>query len=378
MNIAEMFFSPDARPEQEELGRELNLALRFANPFETKLPDRLAFTDPPKFKPGGYAAKPGVFGKILRSYLDQKIRLSEFGQLMGKFSATCAKTEWTEFFKPVLEQRLLYPTDPLDSMFLSFSHWWMKITVPKPFSPSYTRKTLPENYYVYPSTERSDIIRIGKGEARLVREMRDVNQELILPPCLESLRDTDQVYAVEVSLKWTTDRIYPILTIKDIFLWDALVIGIPMPYYQRRKLVEVLVNEDTDLLDDVRLGTPKNFDDVTRVFFEQGYGDLVIRDAESKRFETPDSWLFQHHSTGKVSSVHGTDDRGMSHMMVNYRDVELKVVQGTSLLTFNQRKKIYDQREAWVGRKIELVWAKASLGGIPDYAIMRLTGEEHE
>ncbi len=376
-NIADLYFkmghlvSRQTRELPESLLTEMNAALRFANPYETKI-EPMAFADPQRYAKGDTpVSKPGIFGKILKSFLDERINLFEFGRLITKFSESCTKREWLEFFKPVLEQRLLYPSN------YSWDEWWMKIDVPVIAQKSYSIQTLPQRFFLGTSTHDPKsaflTLKIGKGECHVFQHGRPM-QFSVKHDYLTNLKSGSTVYGVEA---WTdllapvTKNIDVLYKITDIYLWEDKLSGdLRIPYEERRSHLEILVNEDISILPEEFLATPDTFHRVARIFFEQRQMQLTIRDADSTRYEQADLWRFLDRGEARVIDVVGDSTMGMDHYVVEYDSKRIQIHQGTHLLTFNHRRKIYQQRDEIIGKYVDILWAKLRGDGTPDYAIL--------
>lgn len=374
MSIADQFIIGNYDPSSGDYD-DLAKALRFSNPLDTRLPNALSFTNPVKY---GTGSKPGVFGKLTDAYLSSRISLSEFGSLIGKFSETCTEDEWVKFYKPVLEQRLVY-----DWGSTSFTSRFPMLTGPTRVSVSYTRATLPKRYYV--GVEGSGAypldIRVGGGKMEVYRNSCLTNATLLEFPS-DLLLESDTIYGFRTT-DWApslTFGMVDVKTIDDMYVWDDHWEGrsLRRTYHERRMLMMNLLQDD-HLVPDYHRGTPEDFDKVSRILFEQGMSatrGLIIHDADSTRNLLGDVWKFENIKNVPVLEVHGDDHRGLDYLVVDFKGNKFPVHQGDRVLTLNTRRKIYNERDVWIGKQVVVHFDEYTEQGIPNYAYWSINGKD--
>lgn len=242
MNAAEAFLTWGWKSNifvDVDILEEIKIACVFANPFMTRLEEPLSFSDPSDFRNGRYQAKPLVFGKIIQSYVGEKITLREFGRLMGKFSETCTRNEWRDFYKPVLEQRLLYRGQSADPFF------HRNLVFPKLDGPPEISGRIP--YVIMGGLRPSlshQMVRVGKGKLSFYTPrgfpLHPPSERL--PKFIESLILEPVEYFLEVFMGGSQ-------LVTDIVPWEMYwnEASYP-PYMVRREVLELVVPPEEEYL----------------------------------------------------------------------------------------------------------------------------------
>ncbi len=374
--IAESFRSIRPVHLESEIREELIKALRFANSLDTPLSDPLSFTDPKSY---GAGAKDGIFGKLLDSYLEKRISLGEFGRLVGKFSETCTEREWADFFKPVLEQNLRYEW----TISSGITDYLSVLNHPLRERTRYTMKTLPKNYYVGKDAGAMPLdIRIGKGTTDIFAGPCKTSMKILGSPSDEFVNSEVQ-YGIRTTdwVRTLAEATIDVNSVDDFFLWDDHWNGrsLRRTYHERRILAENMFEGEMKVGDltvsDFHGGNPSNFHKTVRILFEQGTSEsfaLVIHDADSTKNLLGDVWRFDEIRRVPILEVHGDDQWGMTHVVVEFNEKKYTVHQGDKQLTLNARRKIYQERDTWIGKMVALCYDTITDENVPNYAYWKI------
>lgn len=354
---------------------ELEYVLKFANPFETKI-EPMAFTNPNVY---GKGARDGAFIKIIDAFLGKRISLNEFGGLIDRFSRSCLDYEWLQFYKPVLEQRLIYPWSKTHFELGRLPDMRGPIEAP----PKFRYSSLPPEYYV--GIRRSSVtfdIRIGKGECDIFYGPFQLDSSLDMgletSEVLTHLMTSNVQYGIRTSDWRVGFRGIELNTLDDFFLWDDHWSGVDLRRtFRERRNLAINLFQDVLPVSDLQFGSAGEFNDRARLYFEQGFKSnvsLVVYDANSRSNVLGCEWFFINEKKCEVVSVHGDEGRGMDHLIVQFDNSQVSVYQGDIHLTLNTRRKIYQEREAWVGKSVWIAYDTLHRKK-PNYAYWK-TGKE--
>ena len=333
----------------------------------TEFKTGFAIQDPVAFGPG---VPEGVFAKIMNAVETGALTEGKLVVALTKFSQTCTKDEWDDWYNPILSKRLILP-----------------VTLTQ------FNKYCPEHLRVH-SFDIPDFVGIGETPTPtdfFMEPLYDSGQRVFVFVSIDDIRvflddgteikhnlpeELTNVAKKEIDVVFEAYMEDDLLTIRDVLLKDQFM-GMKEKTGPLNIRLTVLATINDAILEkhcpnvciaeSHRCSLDDNETQSIRETFgmiiQQGYAGVIIRPAKHEYFQTDANMVIHPEKksiltctklgegasdskyTGAAEYIYGTG-------MMSRKKFETSVFHG---LTFPQKESLLKDRESFIGRKFEVV-----------------------